>query len=498
MPCYENHPRRERSTASAAAWLALALVIAVGGALRLVWLDDIEYKADEAWTYRHAQAAGRSEPFSWVGMPSSAGPENPGMSLWVFVPLAWASDSPIGLARGVAWLSIGSILLLIGFAAGCVPASERERWLWAAALVAVNPLAVLHHRKIWPPCLLPLLIVLFLACWWYRRRPLAAFGWGVLGAVIGQIHLGAFFFTAGFALWSWLWQRRADASPGPCARPAETVSGAPADLPAGRPQGPGLPEGLPSGRPQGPGLPNGLPTSRPQGPGQPDERHPAPRGVAWKSWLAGSVLACLPLIAWFIHVTTVSTQPHLTKFKLARALEFKFLTRWLTEPLGVGLDHALGNDYVDFLRQPLFAGQPTYLVAALHLVSLAAGAVIGLRAIGHLRSQRWSWRGIFLSHGSTTELLCNAAFWGYGLLLTLSCLPIHRHYMIIVYPLEALWFAHLAFSPAGAPTAARTARRLLATMIVSQALLSASFLLYVHRRQTIDGDYGAAYRSQPK
>ncbi|HEX7448979.1 MAG TPA: hypothetical protein VF306_15610, partial [Pirellulales bacterium] len=466
----EENPPPENPTPSLSAWLALALVVVLGGVLRLTWLDDIEYKADEAWTYRHAQAAGSTEPLSWVGMPSSAGPENPGMSLWAFVPLAWASNTPVGLARGVAWLSIASILLLIGFAVCCVPRSERESWLWAAALVSVNPLAVLHHRKIWPPCLLPLLIVLFLACWWYRRRPLAAFGWGVLGAIIGQIHLGAFFFTGGFALWSWLWQRGAAGSPGPCARPGDGAISTHPVSSVGRPQGSGLP----------------------------GERQPALRGVAWKSWLAGSVLASLPLIPWFIHVTTISTQPHLTKFKLARALEFKYLTRWLTEPLGVGLDHALGNDYVDFLRQPLFAGQPSYLVAALHLVSLAAGAAIGLRAIGHLRSQRLNWRGIFLSRGSTTELLCNAAFWGYGLLLTISCLPIHRHYMIIVYPLEVMWLVHLALSPGGAAATATSARRLLATLVVSQSLLSASFLFYVHHKQTIDGDYGVAYGSQSR
>lgn len=427
-------------------WAPLFLAVAVGAALRLVWIDDIEYKADEEWTYHHAQSAGRTEPLSWVGMPSSAGPENPGMSLWAFVPLARWSDDPTDLARGIAWLSVASIILLIVFAACCVDRGEREAWFWAAALVSVNPLAVLHHRKIWPPCLLPPLVVLFLICWWHRRRRLPAFAWGVLGALIGQIHLGAFFFTAGFALWSWLWQRR--------------------------PPGPGLPDESSSGRSK------------------------APRQVAWKSWLAGSIIASLSLIPWLIHVTTVSTQPRLTKIKWARALEFKHVTRWLTEPLGVGLDHALGNDYFDFLRQPIWQGRPTYLVAALHLVSIAAGVAIGLRAVGVARGQGIRWRGLLLSRGSPTELLCNAAFWGYGLLLALSCLPIHRHYMIIVYPLEALWFAYLAFAPGGQVVAGNIGRRLLATMVICQALLSASFLVYVHHKQTIDGDYGVAYGSQ--
>ena len=51
-----------------------------------------------------------------------------------------------------------------------VPVVEREAWLWAIALVAVNPLAVLYHRKLWNPSLFPLLTVCFLWCWWHRQR----------------------------------------------------------------------------------------------------------------------------------------------------------------------------------------------------------------------------------------------------------------------------------------------------------------------------------------
>ena len=84
-----------------AAWLGLAAVVAAGAGLRLAWVEDIEYKADEAWTFAHAQAIGRGESLDWVGMPSSAGPANPALSLWVFVPLSWFADEPTGLARGV-------------------------------------------------------------------------------------------------------------------------------------------------------------------------------------------------------------------------------------------------------------------------------------------------------------------------------------------------------------------------------------------------------------
>lgn len=419
----------QRRPVSLAAWVALVAVIVVGIALRLVWLDDIEYKADEAWTWRHALAAGRTEPISWVGMPTSAGPENPGMSLWVFIPLRWLGGEPRDLALGVAWLSIAAIVVLVGFAWVRVPPAELEMWLWAGALYAVNPVSVLHHRKVWPPCVFPLLVSLFLACWWYRERRLGAFCWGALGSVVAQINLSAAFFAAGFALWSWLADR-----------------------------------------------------SR----------------IAWKSWLAGSALASLPLVPWLLHVATVSTQPRLTTLKWTRILEGKFALRWITEPFGLGLDHALGDDYIDFLRQPVVAGTPTWLVGVLHLVALLLGLIIAWRASMSLRRQRPGWREVLVPAGSPTGLACNAAFWGYGILLTLTCLPMHRQYMIIVYPIEMLWVAYAALSVTrGDGKSLRIGRQLLAGLVVAQLLLSASFLSYVHVKQVIHGDYGVALGSQP-
>jgi hypothetical protein len=430
-------PTREIGTATQSGlsfrvWLALAAVLAAGATLRLVWLDDIEYKADEEWTWRHANAAGRTEPFPWVGMPTSAGPENPGMSLWVFVPLRWLGDRPIDLARGVAGLSIAALLMTVVFASSSVPRAERETWLWAAALSAVHPLSVLHHRKIWPPCTFPLLAMLFVICWWHRHRRPFAFCWGALGSVLAQINPSAGFFAAGFLLWSWIGGRAA---------------------------------------------------------------------VAWKSWFAGSALASLPLIPWFIHISTASTQPHVTTLKWARMLEGKFFLRWLTEPFGMGLDHALGDDYLDFLRQPSLSGSPTYLVGILHLTALAIAVAIGWRWLKDWRRRkgRWrpDWRSALFPADSPTALACSAGFWGYGILLTLTCLPLHRQYMIIVYSIELLWVAQAALKSGGShPDAMKTGRRLLGSLVVVQLLISVSFLSYVHVKQVIHGDYGVALCAQ--
>src|SRR5262249_31909329 len=76
------------------------------------------------------------------------------------------------------------------------------------ALLAVNPLAVLFHRKIWPPSVLPIFIALMLLGWWYRERRRGALVWGLVGACVGQIHMGGFFFAAAFALWALLFDRK--------------------------------------------------------------------------------------------------------------------------------------------------------------------------------------------------------------------------------------------------------------------------------------------------
>src|SRR2546429_592219 len=93
-------------------------------------------------------------------------------------------------------------------AGGGVPRGEREPWLWAAALVSVNPLAVLSHRKIWQPCVLPLFVMVLVICWWYRDRRTGAFAWGLLGGFLGFLYPAGMFLTAGFGLWAFLFDRQ--------------------------------------------------------------------------------------------------------------------------------------------------------------------------------------------------------------------------------------------------------------------------------------------------
>ncbi len=450
---------------------ALAAAVGLGLVLRLVWVRDMEYKWDEAWTFEQTQEVG--QPFPWLGMPSSLKVANPGMSLWVFLLLGklCAVHEPTDLARVVQVLSVVAILVLIFFALRWVAREEREPWLWAAAFLAVNPLAVLFHRKIWPPSVLPIFVSFMLVSWWQRDRRWGAFAWGLLGMCLGQIHMGGFFLAAGFVLWALLF----------------------------------------------------------------DRKH-----VAWRSWLAGSCLGAVFMLPWLATAAASWGQRPIPHYHWYHVLIGRFWARWVTEPFGFGLDYALENDFADFLHFPHVGGRPTYLVGLLHglilvtglcilarrAVSLARSASEGSSTVSPARSaseaiRRWRFGLVhhmlhpaFLIRQSPTALTQNAALWGFGIILSLSCLPIYRHYMVIAYPLEFLWLARLAL-PQGERDKAKgerqtthspftlffspsrkVGRALLLTLCVAQALLSAGFLSYIHSHQSIHGAYGVAYGSQ--
>jgi hypothetical protein len=187
-------------------WWGLALAIAAGAVLRLIWPSDIEYKADEDFSMSYALGLDGSEPFPPLGMPSSTGLPNFGFSVWAFVLLGrlFAVQTPPDLARSVAVCSIVAMLVYAAFIRRLIAAPEREAWDWGVALMAVSPLAVFLQRKIWPPALFPLLVLVFLAGWMRRSAALGAFVFGCLGALLGQLHMAGFFLAAAFAAWALL------------------------------------------------------------------------------------------------------------------------------------------------------------------------------------------------------------------------------------------------------------------------------------------------------
>jgi len=193
-------------------WLALlglfgALI--AGSAFRLMWGEDIEFKGDEAFSLEYAKNWHPGEAMPSLGMRSSAGFKNPGLSVWAFQVLGYLGgvmDAP-GLARCVQVCSILALFAYVPFIAFCVEPEERETWYWGLALMALNPLAIILHRKIWPPSLFPLMTLAMLLGWWRKDRIWGAFLWGFVGALLGQLQMAGFFLAAAFFVWALIWDR---------------------------------------------------------------------------------------------------------------------------------------------------------------------------------------------------------------------------------------------------------------------------------------------------
>jgi hypothetical protein len=184
--------------------LGLALAVAAGIALRFAYPTDIEWKWDEKWTFEQAQQMVVGGAWPWFGMPSSVNLPNPGLSLWVFAGLSalFHVKTPPELAQAVQSLNAAALVAFVIFVFAAIPKDRREPWLWAAAMWAVNPVAMIYERKIWPPSVLPIGSVAFIAAWYCRRFAGAAFAWGLLGALMAQIHMGVAFFALALAAWT--------------------------------------------------------------------------------------------------------------------------------------------------------------------------------------------------------------------------------------------------------------------------------------------------------
>jgi hypothetical protein len=184
----------------------VGLALAVGAALRLSFHADIEWKADEKAIYFAARRIAETGVWPAIGLPSSIGAPCPGLSLWVFGALdkLTSARTPPDLAEAVQTLNVAALAAFALFGLTTRPASRRTAWLWAVALWAANPIAIILERKIWNPSILPLPLVALLWAWRLRRNSVAAFAWGALGALMAQIHMGVALFAPALAVWTWV------------------------------------------------------------------------------------------------------------------------------------------------------------------------------------------------------------------------------------------------------------------------------------------------------
>ena len=346
----------------------------------------MEYKGDEIWTFEHVQDVRAGGPLPMLGMPTSQYFLNPGMSLWVFLPLAEIAQvkDPVDLCRAVQVVNVLALFGLVAFGLRIVPRAEREVWLWAAALVSVNPLAVLSHRKIWPPCVFPIIIMAFLLSWWRRDKRVGAFCWGLIGACLGQIQGAGFFFAAGFALWAFLFDRRR---------------------------------------------------------------------VQWGSWFVGSCVGSLQHDPWLLYMLAHTTaRPTSSRRSRAAGCIFWKASSGRAGPWSRSASASttawIAISAISSAIRWSAGMRLTWSSSCTSRSDSSASAIV-VFALAAASRRNWSAFSIgaaFVGRESATAFTQNAALWGYGLVVTLSMLPIHRPYMIILFPLQFLWLARLARS----------------------------------------------------
>lgn len=89
------------------------IFLLIGCGLRVLWPSDMEWKGDEKWMHGEAVAISRGEtPYPLLGMPSSMGLKNPGLSVWVFAGLAKFSENPVSMGFFIQLINIGCLLFL--------------------------------------------------------------------------------------------------------------------------------------------------------------------------------------------------------------------------------------------------------------------------------------------------------------------------------------------------------------------------------------------------
>jgi len=412
----------------------VCVALIAGAMLRVAWGGDIEYKADERYTFEQTRTTAALRELPPAGMPSSVGLPNPGMSVWAFRALArvFRADTPPALARGVQITNVVALVALAVVALQLIPASERALWLWATVFAAVNPTALLLQRKIWPQSLLPLFCVLMLASWLRRDRTLPAFCWGAIGALLGQIHMSGFFWAAAVALWT---------------RGSETMLR-------------------------------------------------LPRRANWTAWLSGTLAGALTLVPWVRVLSAAPSQASLSVWGLDRPWRAILTTQpwlWAVDALGLALRNALGHrGFIEFLQAPVLGGQPTYLVALVHVAIVVASAAGVAGSLAWLRHSKdvIGWRTLAAGDGSDTGVLLGAALWAYGAMLTAVGVQLYHHYLAVTFPLE--WVALAWLAGKGANGA-----RMLRVLFVAQLCVSIAFLSYIHvHHGAPDGDYGVAFSYQ--
>lgn len=202
-------------------------------------------------------------------------------------------------------------------------------------------------------------------------------------------------------------------------------------------------------------------------------------------WVIGSVLGTLPMLPWLYYLLEAEAGGGL---KWKNMYKFRFFYFWVFDALGIHLRYSLKKDFWDFIQYPFLFGIPSYFVAILHLFLIGTGLAQLSRVKSYLQALKDRFqKKTFFENWSELDFYLFSCLLGLGIVMGFSGVTVHEHYMIIAYPFVYLWLAKLLI----------THKKLLKSVILSQAIITACFLFFInHNDGSQRGDYGKTYSRQ--
>lgn len=208
----------------------------------------------------------------------------------------------------------------------------------------------------------------------------------------------------------------------------------------------------------------------------------------WALWLAGSTLGGLLLLPW---LEVIVRSPSASNASFWNIFQLNFFFYWIIDALGVDGPYSLRDEFLTFLREPLVAGTPTFLVGIAHVVLMGTGVLVVKGIVRLVRRQvvrvraLSGWRAFFVGMPAT-DLYFWAILLGLGFGMPMAGVTIYQHYLICSFPFAFIFLVRMLH--------ART--RPLLVALVAQLFISGCFLWYIHRNGGApEGDYGKTYRN---
>lgn len=413
--------------------ILIFILCLVGIILRFMWPEDMQWKADQIYMWEHAKAIAEGKGIEWIGMPSGVSVRNPGLGLWIFSFIALFCDSPPDMVPFIAAFNVIAIIIFFYFVQSKISIEGKniygdnpQTWLWAVALYCVNPMAILFSRDIWATNTLSIFTVLIMMGAYSRQDKWGAFCWGMFGAMIGQIHMPGFFFSFGIVVFMFLHDKK-----------------------------------------------NNIKTN-------------------WFFWFLGSVVGTIPMLPWipyaieyYANKSTVAHQVE-SSFSFAKHFNLKFFYYLAYDSIGVHLRFMMGGKAKDIWQGPLLLGKSTYLlgICYVYLVGILVwkAKFLVFKLIETLK-QLYE-RTFFVKLTFIDQLLYSTVI-GMGIVLTITGIRIHPHYLSCLYPIILFWPIKIFIKH----------KRILFGIILCQLLISFSFFRYVHVNEGVQGqEYGDTYR----